>query len=42
MAFLRMPPKARNGLPARPIVGTAVAVPLDLDAATIAEWFPSR
>lgn len=38
--FLRAPPRPRGGMPSRPIVGNAVSVTLDLDEATIDEWFP--
>lgn len=40
VSFLRQPPKPRGGMPSRPIVGNSVAIALDLDEATIAEWFP--
>jgi hypothetical protein len=42
MAFMKEPAKPRKGLPARPIVGTAVSIQLDLDRATIDEWFSQR
>ena len=41
-SFLSLPAKPRKGLPAKPIIGTAVSIQLDLDDATIAEWFPER
>ncbi len=37
--FFNSPVKSKNGLPSRPIVGNAVAIPLDLSNEQIAEWF---
>jgi hypothetical protein len=37
--FMNSPVKSKNGLPSRPIVGNAVAIPLDLSNEQIAEWF---
>lgn len=39
--FLKEPARARNGMPARPVVGTAVSIPLDLNQEQIEEWFGS-
>lgn len=41
-SFLRQKPKARNGMPPRPIVGTAVALQLDLPKETVEEWIGNR
>ncbi|GBF93357.1 hypothetical protein Rsub_06395 [Raphidocelis subcapitata] len=40
-AFLSAPAKGKNGLPSRPVVGTAVSIRLELNAAQIREWFGS-
>jgi Domain of unknown function (DUF3067) len=37
--FMNSPIAPRRGLPSRPIVGNAVAIPLDLSNEQIAEWF---
>jgi hypothetical protein len=37
-AFLRDKPKAKNGMPPRPRVGTAVALQLDLAPEIVREW----
>jgi hypothetical protein len=37
--FMNSPVAPRRGLPSRPIVGNAVAIPLDLSNEQIAEWF---
>ena len=37
--FMKSPIAPRRGLPSRPIVGNAVAIPLDLSNEQIAEWF---
>ncbi|GAB4820755.1 hypothetical protein N2152v2_007801 [Parachlorella kessleri] len=42
VAFLKEPARPRSGLPARPVVGTAISIQLDLDKPTIDEWFPQR
>lgn len=39
MDFLRLPAKSQRGLPARPVVGCAVSIRLDLPPAVIEEWF---
>jgi len=39
--FLHEPARARNGMPARPVVGTAVSIPLDLTPEQVEEWFGS-
>ena len=39
MDFLRQPAKSQRGLPARPVVGCAVSIRLDLPPAVIEEWF---
>ena len=38
-AFLAAPARSQKGMPARPVVGTAVTIRLDLDPAVIDEWF---
>jgi hypothetical protein len=38
-AFLKAPAKSQKGLPARPVVGTAVSIRFDLPDAVIQEWF---
>ncbi len=40
IAFLRAAPRATNGLPARPKVGIAVPIRMDLTASQVDEWFP--
>ena len=40
--YLAQPARPRKGLPAKPIIGTAISIQLDLDDATIDEWFPER
>jgi hypothetical protein len=40
-AFLSAPAKTANGLPSRPVVGTAISIRLDLSRAQIQEWFGS-
>jgi len=37
--FMNSPIAPRRGLPSKPIVGNAVAIPLDLSNEQIAEWF---
>ena len=39
MDFLKQPAKSQRGLPARPVVGCAVSIRLDLPPAVIEEWF---
>lgn len=39
VAFLNLKPKAKRGLPARPVVGIAVPIQLDLSQETIDEYF---
>ena len=38
-AFLRLPAKSAKGMPARPVVGTAVSLQLELPPELVAEWF---
>lgn len=38
-SFLQAPARSQNGLPRRPVVGTAITIPLELDKAVIEEWF---
>ncbi|KAK9810054.1 hypothetical protein WJX72_004043 [[Myrmecia] bisecta] len=38
-AFFKEKPKALRGLPARPVVGSAISIRLDLPDAVIEEWF---
>jgi hypothetical protein len=40
--FFKEPAKPKNGMPARPIVGTAVALQLDLPPEQVQEWLGSR
>ena len=40
--FFRQKPSPRNGMPARPIVGTAVALQLDLPPDQVEEWLGAR
>ena len=40
-AFLSAPARSQKGMPARPVVGTAVTIRLDLAPAVIEEWFGS-
>ncbi|BDA40838.1 hypothetical protein COCOBI_01-4920 [Coccomyxa sp. Obi] len=39
MDFFQQPAKSQRGLPARPVVGCAVSIRLDLPKAVIEEWF---
>jgi hypothetical protein len=41
-AFFNEKPKAKNGMPPRPIVGTAVALQLDLPQEVVQEWLGNR
>lgn len=41
-AFLKQKPKAKNGMPPRPIVGTAVAIQLELPPEVVSEWMGDR
>lgn len=41
-AFLKEKPKAKNGMPPRPIVGCAVAIQLELEPAVVEEWLGNR
>ena len=40
--FLQAPAKSKNGMPGRPIVGTAVSVQLDLPPGVVSEWIGNR
>lgn len=40
--FLREPARASKGLPARPVVGTAISIQLDLSDEVIQEWFGEK
>ncbi|KAF8064549.1 hypothetical protein HT031_003349 [Scenedesmus sp. PABB004] len=40
-AFLSAPAKSQNGLPRRPVVGTAITIRFDLPQPVIDEWFGS-
>jgi hypothetical protein len=37
--FLRQPARSQNGMPPRPVVGTAISIRLDLDQRTVEEFF---
>jgi len=39
--FLGEPARARNGMPARPVVGTAVSITFELAQEVVEEWFGS-
>jgi hypothetical protein len=38
-AFMKAPARSAKGMPARPVVGTAVSLQLDLTPAVVDEWF---
>lgn len=38
-SFLSAPAKSQNGMPRRPVVGTAISIQFEMDKATIEEWF---
>lgn len=37
--FLSAPAKSQNGMPSRPVVGTAVTIPLNVSQSTVEAWF---
>eukprot|EP00198_Chlamydomonas_reinhardtii_P003815 XP_001693151.1 predicted protein [Chlamydomonas reinhardtii] len=38
-AFLKEPARSQKGLPARPVVGTAITIRFDLEPGVVEEWF---
>jgi hypothetical protein len=38
-SFLQQPARSQNGMPPRPVVGTAISIRLDLDQRTVDEFF---